>query len=306
MAGRELGRGRRGTRPSSLELQAQLGRDAVQTNCPPRSLRPTAAGSTTRARGPRRRDRRAEAEGVADRASRATAGCSASSSSRWATRRRLSSTCDGRTSCATRSCASRACASTSATCSRRWSRSASSTRRRSPRPRGSRAPRPSTAPGRCAILARCRALLLAARGDLEGAFASSTTRSPSTLAWHGSVPPRADAARARENAAAGEEARRCPHDARGSARGVRAPRCAALGRAGPGRAGAHRRARALARRVDGGRARIAALVAEGSTNREVAAALFLTEHSVETALTRDLPEARRPLPRRARPPPGGG
>ena len=28
------------------------------------------------------------------------------------------------------------------------------------------------------------------------------------------------------------------------------------------------------------------LVAEGHTNREVAAALFLTEHSVETALTR--------------------
>ena len=32
--------------------------------------------------------------------------------------------------------------------------------------------------------------------------------------------------------------------------------------------------------------RIATLVAEGRTNREVAAALFLTVHSVETALTR--------------------
>jgi DNA-binding CsgD family transcriptional regulator len=32
--------------------------------------------------------------------------------------------------------------------------------------------------------------------------------------------------------------------------------------------------------------RIARLVAEGRTNRDVAAALFLTEHSVETALTR--------------------
>ena len=32
--------------------------------------------------------------------------------------------------------------------------------------------------------------------------------------------------------------------------------------------------------------RIAELVAEGRTNREVAATLFLTEHSVETALTR--------------------
>jgi DNA-binding NarL/FixJ family response regulator len=32
--------------------------------------------------------------------------------------------------------------------------------------------------------------------------------------------------------------------------------------------------------------RIATLVAEGRSNREVATALFLTEHSVETALTR--------------------
>ena len=32
--------------------------------------------------------------------------------------------------------------------------------------------------------------------------------------------------------------------------------------------------------------RIATLVAEGKTNREVAAALFVTEHSVENALTR--------------------
>ena len=35
-----------------------------------------------------------------------------------------------------------------------------------------------------------------------------------------------------------------------------------------------------------GEQRIAALVAEGRSNREVAAALFLTEHSVETALSR--------------------
>jgi DNA-binding NarL/FixJ family response regulator len=31
---------------------------------------------------------------------------------------------------------------------------------------------------------------------------------------------------------------------------------------------------------------VAVLVAEGGTNREVAAALFLTEHSVETVLSR--------------------
>jgi DNA-binding CsgD family transcriptional regulator len=32
--------------------------------------------------------------------------------------------------------------------------------------------------------------------------------------------------------------------------------------------------------------RVAVLVAEGHTNREVAAALFVTEHTVEAALTR--------------------
>jgi DNA-binding NarL/FixJ family response regulator len=35
-----------------------------------------------------------------------------------------------------------------------------------------------------------------------------------------------------------------------------------------------------------GERRIAAFVAEGRTNREVAAALFVTEHTVEAALTR--------------------
>ena len=46
---------------------------------------------------------------------------------------------------------------------------------------------------------------------------------------------------------------------------------------------------AAARRIEGltpAEGRIAALVAEGRTNREVAAALFLTEHTVATALTR--------------------
>jgi DNA-binding CsgD family transcriptional regulator len=43
------------------------------------------------------------------------------------------------------------------------------------------------------------------------------------------------------------------------------------------------------RRIEGltpAEGRIAALVAEGRTNREVAAALFLTEHTVATTLTR--------------------
>jgi DNA-binding CsgD family transcriptional regulator len=56
--------------------------------------------------------------------------------------------------------------------------------------------------------------------------------------------------------------------------------------------------------------RIAALVAEGRPNREVAAALFLTEHSVEVALTRIYRKlgvrSRAALARLLAPPTGGG
>ncbi len=48
---------------------------------------------------------------------------------------------------------------------------------------------------------------------------------------HGSVPPRADVARPRQDATPCEEARRRTHDARGRARALRAARRAALGRA---------------------------------------------------------------------------
>ena len=93
-------------------------------------------------------------------------------------------------------------------------------------------------------------------------------------------------ARSRPNAASCEEARRCAHDARGGAREFERS----------GRRSGQSRARAELARISGrapssgelteGERRIADLVAEGHTNREVAAALFLTEHSVETALTR--------------------
>jgi DNA-binding CsgD family transcriptional regulator len=137
-----------------------------------------------------------------------------------------------------------------------------------------------------AILARCRGLLLAARGDLEGAFASFeralVEHARSTDPFH----------HARTLLAFGRTQRRAKK--RGAARTTledalsRFERLGALLWA--------EQARAELARI-GGRApsrgelteaehRIARLVAQGGTNREVAAALFLTEHSVETALTR--------------------
>lgn len=137
-----------------------------------------------------------------------------------------------------------------------------------------------------AILARSRGLLLAARGDYQGAFASFeralAEHARSTDPFH----------HARTLLALGRTQRRAKK--RGAARTTleeALARFEALGAqlwAGQAR-------EELAR--IGGRApsrgelteaeqRIARLVALGNTNREVAAALFLTEHSVETALTR--------------------
>jgi DNA-binding CsgD family transcriptional regulator len=137
-----------------------------------------------------------------------------------------------------------------------------------------------------AILARSRGLLLAARGDLEGAFASFDH----ALAEHGrSIDP---FHQARTLLTLGRTQRRAKR--RGAARAtleealirfeaLGAPLWAEqtrteLARIG-GRAPSHGE-------LTEAEARIARLVAEGRTNREVAAALFLTVHSVETALTR--------------------
>ena len=59
-----------------------------------------------------------------------------------------------------------------------------------------------------------------------------------------------------------------------------------LGGPGPNGAREHRRARTLGERADPAETRVAALVAEGKTNREVAAALFVTDHTVEFHLSR--------------------
>ncbi|MDQ3065777.1 MAG: LuxR C-terminal-related transcriptional regulator [Actinomycetota bacterium] len=137
-----------------------------------------------------------------------------------------------------------------------------------------------------AILARSRGLLLAARGDFQAAFASFER----ALAEHGrSTDP---FQHARTLLALGRTQRRAKK--RGAARTTLEEALERFERLGTPLWAEQTRAE-LAR--IGGRAsssgelteaerRIAALVAEGSTNREVAAALFLTEHSVETALTR--------------------
>ncbi len=137
-----------------------------------------------------------------------------------------------------------------------------------------------------AILARSRGLLLAARGDFQGAFASFeralAEHARSTDPFH----------HARTLLALGRAQRRAKK--RGAARTTLEEALTRFERLGAPLWAEQTRAE-LAR--IGGRApsrgelteaehRIARLVAAGSTNQEVAAALFLTVHSVETTLTR--------------------
>ena len=137
-----------------------------------------------------------------------------------------------------------------------------------------------------AILARCRGLLLAARGDLDGALASFehalAEHARSTDPFH----------HGRTLLAFGRTQRRAKR--RGAARTTLEEAVAAFDRLGAPLWS--EQARAELARI-GGRPRsgndlteaeslIAGLVAEGRTNRDVAAALFLTQPSVETALTR--------------------
>jgi DNA-binding CsgD family transcriptional regulator len=137
-----------------------------------------------------------------------------------------------------------------------------------------------------AILARCRALLRAARGDFEGAFASFEH----ALAEHARTPDPFH--HARTLLALGRTQRR--RKRRGAARTtleqalavferLDAPLWVEQARAEIGRIGGRAPSRGELTEAE---QRIAGLVAQGRTNREVAAALFLTEHSVETALTR--------------------
>jgi DNA-binding CsgD family transcriptional regulator len=137
-----------------------------------------------------------------------------------------------------------------------------------------------------AITARCRGLLLAAQGDVAGAEASLER----ALVQHARTQDPFQ--HARTLLAFGATQRRAKH--RSAARGTLDQALAMF--EGLGAPLWAEQARAELRRIGGrtpsGRElteaeqRIAALVAEGRTNREVAAALFVTEHTVEAALTR--------------------
>ena len=137
-----------------------------------------------------------------------------------------------------------------------------------------------------AILARCRGLLLAARGDLEGAFASFER----ALAEHAR---NADPfSRARTLLALGRTQRRAKK--RAAARATLDDALARFLSLGAPlwaeqttrRARPDRRPRTLPRRADRGRAPHRDACRRGPNEPQVAAALYLTEHTVETALTR--------------------
>jgi DNA-binding CsgD family transcriptional regulator len=137
-----------------------------------------------------------------------------------------------------------------------------------------------------AVMARCRALLLAARGDLAGAQEAFEH----ALAEHARI--QNPFQQARTLLAQGTTQRRAKQ--RGAARRTLEEALSIFERLGAPLWS--EQARSELARI-GGRTpagdelteaerRIAALVAEGRTNREVAATLFVTEHTVEGALTR--------------------
>jgi DNA-binding CsgD family transcriptional regulator len=137
-----------------------------------------------------------------------------------------------------------------------------------------------------AITARCRALLFAARGDHSGAQAGFER----ALAEHARTQDPFQ--HARTLLAQGITQRRAKQ--RGAARvtleqalaifeRLGSPLWAEKARAEVGRIGGRTPSRGELTEAE---SRVAALVAEGRTNREVAAALFVTEHTVEGALTR--------------------
>ena len=133
---------------------------------------------------------------------------------------------------------------------------------------------------------RCEGFLHAGRGDGEQALAAFERGPCPAWSSDGSVRTSADAPRPRGGAAPLEAEGTGPRDARTGARGVRGAGRGDLGGPGPDRARKHRRARPSESGLTPAEARVAALVAEGKTNREVAAALFVTEHTVEFHLSR--------------------
>ena len=137
-----------------------------------------------------------------------------------------------------------------------------------------------------AILARGRALLLATRGELDAAMDSFD----SALAEHARVTDPFQHARTllalgrtQRRAKKRGAARTMLEDALARFETLGAPLWAEQTRAELARIGGRTASRTELTEAE---RRIALLVAEGRRNREVAAELFLTEHSVETALSR--------------------
>ena len=134
-------------------------------------------------------------------------------------------------------------------------------------------------------MTRCRGLVAAARGDLDAGAGRARASRRAARGCRRRIRPRARAAGARNGQTAGAPETRGPRGDQAALEGFEA--CGAAGwaekaRAELGTIGGRTRIEGLTP-AEG---RIAALVAEGRTNREVAAALFLTEHTVATALTR--------------------
>lgn len=137
-----------------------------------------------------------------------------------------------------------------------------------------------------AIFARSRGLLLAARGDLAGAFGSFER----ALVEHGRTTDPFHHARTllalgrtQRRAKKRGDARTTLEDALGRFERLGAPLWAEQTRAELRRIGGRAPSRGELTEAE---RRIAELVAEGRSNKQVAAALFITERSVETALTR--------------------
>ena len=137
-----------------------------------------------------------------------------------------------------------------------------------------------------AVTARCRALLLAGRGDL----ASAQEAFEHALAEHARVQNPFQHARTllalgltQRRAKQRGAARRTLEQALSIFERLGAPLWAQKARSELARIAGRAPARGELTEAE---RRIAGLVAEGQTNREVAAALFVTEHTVEGALTR--------------------
>jgi DNA-binding CsgD family transcriptional regulator len=136
-----------------------------------------------------------------------------------------------------------------------------------------------------AQVARCRGLVAAARGDVEGAMGSLEE----AVARHDTVDDPFGRARAqlalgtlRRRDRQKRPAREAIHEAVDGFEAVGAVGWAVKARAELGSVGGRTRQEGLT----AAELRVAALVAEGRTNREVAAALFLGERTVASHLTR--------------------